>query len=79
MRLNETREATAVLLTALKKNNFTVVMHPGIYESIWFKVGMMIDTDKLCISILVLIFIQGHRIARKQTLHINKSIWIKLV
>ena len=57
----------AVLLTAWK--NFSIGMHLNIYESIWFKLSMMIGTIDLYILILVfltLTFIQGHRSARKQ-------------
>ena len=32
----------AVLLTA--STNFNVDMHVDVYESVWFKIGMMIDT-----------------------------------
>ena len=40
-----------------------------IYQSVWFKIGMMIDTSVLCILILVSLtfsFIQGHRSVKKQ-------------
>ena len=43
-------------------------MHSEIYEPIWSKLLMMIDTFVLYISLLVLAiltFIQGHRDARK--------------
>ena len=51
MRFVETREIIVVLLTAFK--NFHVGMHSNIYELIWFKVGMMMDTVALHILILV--------------------------
>ena len=44
-------------------------MHLDIYESISFKVGMVIDADEVFILILVwgtVAFIQGHRGANKQ-------------
>ena len=69
MRVNKTREITTGLLTASK--SFSVGMHSGICESIWFKAGMMIDTFKLYILIpvcLTLTVIQGHKSARKQNL-----------
>ena len=47
LRLNETREITAVVLTVSK--NFNIDMYLDIYESIWFKLAMMIDTVKLYI------------------------------
>ena len=40
--IDETRVITAVLLTASKTIN--TGMHLNVYELIWFKVGMMIDT-----------------------------------
>ena len=51
--------------------NFSVGIHSDIYESIWFKLGLMTDTVELYILILVLLtltLIQGHRSARKQKL-----------
>ena len=51
--------------------NFNVGMHSDIYQWIWFKLGMMIDTIVLYILILVyltLTFIQGHWSVRKQQL-----------
>ena len=44
-------EITAVWLNCVK--NFNVDMQLDVYESIWFKLGMMIDTIKLSILILV--------------------------
>ena len=44
-------------------------MHSNVYESIWFKLGVMIDTIEFYILILnlwTLALIQGHRSARKQ-------------
>ena len=46
MRCKETRETTSVLLTALKKK-VNVGMQSDVYESIWFKCNMMIDTIDL--------------------------------
>ena len=49
-------------------------MHSDVYESIWSKLGMMIDTIVLYILVLVLLFltlIQGHRTARKQNLCVS--------
>ena len=64
---NETREMTPVLLC---KNNFSVGMHSDIYELIWFKCGVMIDTIELYILILVYYWAwpQCHRSVRKQKL-----------
>ena len=65
MGINETREITAVLMTVSK--NFG--MHSHVYESIWFKVGMMIDTIELYIlilTLLILTLIQGHRSTKKK-------------
>ena len=48
--------------------NFNVGMHSDIYESIWFKLGMLIDTIELCILIIIyvtLTLMQDHRYARK--------------
>ena len=45
MRFNETREITAVLLILPK--HFNIDMPFDIYECIWFKLEMMIDTMKL--------------------------------
>ena len=42
MRFNETREIITVLLAASK--NFNTGMHSDVYESVWLKVGIMIDT-----------------------------------
>ena len=42
---------TAILQTALK--DLDVGMHLGVYELIWFKVGMMRDTIERYILILV--------------------------
>ena len=53
VRFSETREITAVLLTASKQ--FNIVMHLDVYEWIWFKIGMIIDTSILCVLILVLL------------------------
>ena len=47
MRLNDTSETNAVLLTASKK--FNVGMQSDIHQSNWFKVGMMIDTIEVYI------------------------------
>ena len=71
MRFSESRGTTAVLLTVSK--NFIVDMHSDVWELIWFKLGMMIDTVKFDILVLVyvaLTMIQGHRSARKQ-----KRLW----
>ena len=53
------------------QENFNVDMHLDVYESIWFRFGLMIDTILLYILIVVLLtltltLIQGHRRARKQ-------------
>ena len=68
-RFIETRDIAAVLQIALK--NFTVGMHLNVYEWIWFRLGLMIDTIVLYVWILVwltLTLIEGHRIVRKQKL-----------
>ena len=60
--LNETREMSAVLLAASK--NFKVGMLSDVYEFIWFKVSVVIDTIGLCswmIVSLTLALIQGQR------------------
>ena len=44
-------------------------MHSGVYEWIWFKLGLMIDTNVLYILILALLtltLVQGHMSVRKQ-------------
>ena len=41
MRFKETRELDADLLTTSK--NYNIGMHLDIYESAWFKLGMMMD------------------------------------
>ena len=67
VRFNKTREIAVILLTALQ--TFNVGMHSNVYEWIWFRLGMMIDTVQLYIMILVLLtltLIQSHRSARKQ-------------
>ena len=51
MRFNERREITAVLLTVSKK--FSIGIHSDFYESVWFKLGMIVDTIELYILILV--------------------------
>ena len=51
VRFIEAREIIAVLLTASK--NFKVGKHSDIYESVWFKLGMVIDTIDYCLLILV--------------------------
>ena len=48
--INKTWEITVVRLTAQKTN---VGVHSDVYESIWFKLGMMIDIIKLYILILI--------------------------
>ena len=68
MRCTETREITAVSLTVSK--NFTVGLHADIFDLIWLKAGIVIDNIETYILILEklnMTFIQGHRIARKQT------------
>ena len=47
MRFREARKLTALLLTV--SQNLNVCMHLDSFESVWFKVGMMIDTIKLYI------------------------------
>ena len=47
--------------------NFTADMHSDIYDPVWFKLGIMIDTLELYIFILIyvaLILIQGYRDVR---------------
>ena len=39
---NRTRETIAVLVTVSK--NLNVGMHLDVYEPVWFRFGMMIDT-----------------------------------
>ena len=50
-RVLETREITAVLLTASK--NFSIGMQSDVYESIWLKLGVMTHAIVLYILILV--------------------------
>ena len=69
VRCVQTKEIIAVLLTASK--NLNDGMHSEVYESVWSKLGMIIDTVALYILILLwlaLTLIQGHRSARKQKL-----------
>ena len=47
MRMSETREITAVLLTA--STNFHVGLHSDVYRLIQVKVGLMIDVIELYI------------------------------
>ena len=64
----ETREMTADLLIESIK---TFGLLSDAHQSIWFKLGILIDTVKLYIVILVqvtMIFIQGQRSTRKQKL-----------
>ena len=75
VRFKETREITAVLLTTSK--NFGVGTHLGIYESIWFKHGMMIDAIVLFSLIqfwLTLTLIQSHRSVKTQ-----ENIWANIL
>ena len=63
------KKKSAVLFTGSK--NFNVGMHSDVYELIWFKFSMIIDTIVLYILILVritLTFTEGHRSMRKQVL-----------
>ena len=76
MKLNETREITAVLLNA--SNNFNVYVHLDIYKLTWFKLGIRLVTVELCILILVLMtltFISGHGNVRESE-HF-KAIYLK--
>ena len=50
-KIERNKGITAVLLTVSKY--FNVGMHSDIYWSVWYKLGMMIDTTALCILILV--------------------------
>ena len=62
VRVLETREITAVFLTASK--TFNVGMHSDIYKSIWVRLDVMIDTIELYMLILVVVTltsIQGRR------------------
>ena len=59
----ESREISAVLLTVWKICN--IVMHLDVYELIWFKLDMVIDSSQLYILILVKV-IKCHSFARKQ-------------
>ena len=46
-------------------------MYSDVYQSIWFELGIMVDTIVICILILVyltLTLMQGHRGVRKQKL-----------
>ena len=63
----ESREMPAVYI--LHQKNFTVGMHPDVYEQTRFILVLMTDTTELYISVLVhvtLILFQGHGNARKQ-------------
>ena len=72
----ESRKMTAVVPTAL--NSFSVGMHLDVYDTIWFKLGLIIDTVEHHILMLIwltLTFIQGHisaRNFRKQ----KTSVWM---
>ena len=50
MRFNETKEITAVLLTASKRCNVSLLS--DVYNSVWFELGRMIVTIKLYTLIL---------------------------
>ena len=54
-------------------------LEPSVYESVWFRVGVMIDSNELCISILILLAftsIQGQGGARNQKLLCQLSLGI---
>ena len=59
-------EITAVVTDCVRKLQF--FMHLDVYEPVWFKCGMIIDTMEcyifVCVKV-ILTFIQGHRSVRK--------------
>ena len=66
MRFNETREIAAITLA--ESRSFNVGMHSGIYELIWFKLGVMIVTIGFYILIIVFVtlaFIPAEMNAKK--------------
>ena len=44
----EMRDIGAVLLSVFKEN-LNICMHLDVYELIWFRLSMMIDTSELCV------------------------------
>ena len=80
VRFLELREIIPVLLTG--SNNFGTGMHSDIYELIWFKLGLVIDTAELCmmtLGLVILTIIQGHRDAREQKLLCHSSYLTKII
>ena len=74
MTFNETKEMTAVLFTAPKHLNAD--MHSAIYELVWSKLCMLMDTVALYILMLVLMtltMIQSHMGATKHQLLYQSS------
>ena len=66
----------------IRKQNFNICLYSDIYR-ISFKLGLMIETTKFYILILVwmtLVFIQGHSYMRTQkpSVHFLANIYINL-
>ena len=79
VRFRETRRITAVLLTASK--NFQAGMHLNMYESNWFKFGM-IDIIVLYIILILVwfawVFVQGQKAQTSVISQSFQSIWMKV-